>query len=184
MFNMNNLNMNNLKTNTHSSESESETETETENSINDLSNKLPTELPTELSTDSEDNNFTIQNTVNGENDIEIMKKLVNMCVKYENDLVKINLAKKTITEKLKKTKAALAPFMEKKDIDFINVNPKDGGGKIKYNKTKVYKSLSKKTLINLFNAYFGDEQKTKDIIKFLYDNREYKEVKKITKTKK
>ena len=152
-----------------------------ENSITDLSND---KLLTELSTDSEDNNSTIQNTINSENDIEIMKKLVNMCVKYENDLVKINVAKKTITEKLKKTKAALAPFMEKKDIDFINVNPKDGGGKIKYNKTKVYKSLSKKTLINLFNAYFGSEEKTKEIIKFLYDNREYKEVKKITKTKK
>ena len=171
---MNHLNMNHLKNNTHSSESE--TETETENSINDLSNKLPTEL----STDSEDDNFTIQNTINSENDINIMKKLVNMCVKYESDLAKINEAKKTITEKLKKTKAALAPFMEKKEIDFINVNPQMGGGKIKYNKTKVYKSLSKKTLINLFNAYFGDEQKTKEIIKFLYDNREYKEVKKLS----
>ena len=107
-----------------------------------------------------------------------------MCVKYENDLIKINEVKKTLTDKLKKTKAALAPFMEKKEIDFINVNPQMGGGKIKYNKTKVYKSLSKKTLINLFNAYFGSEEKTKEIIKFLYDNREYKEVSKITKTKK
>jgi len=160
--------------------SETDTESEEYNNMNSINN-----LSTDLSTDSEDNNPTIQNTINsGENDIEIMKKLVNMCVKYENDLVKINEAKKTITEKLKKTKTALAPFMEKKDIDFINVNPQMGGGKIKYNKTKVYKSLSKKTLINLFNAYFGDEQKTKDIVKFLYDNREYKEVKKITKTKK
>ena len=154
-------------------ESDSEIEYNNINSINDLS------------TDSEDNNSTIKNTINGgENDIEIMKKLVNMCVKYENDLLKINEVKKTLTDKLKKTKAALAPFMEKKEIDFINVNPQMGGGKIKYNKTKVYKSLSKKTLINLFNAYFGDETKTKDIIKFLYDNREYKEVSKITKTKK
>ena len=161
--------MNNLETDTDSEE----IQYNNMNSINDLS------------TDSEDNNSTIQNTINGgENDIEIMKKLVNMCVKYENDLVKINEAKKTITDKLKKTKAALAPFMEKKEIDFINVNPQMGGGKIKYNKTKVYKSLSKKTLINLFNAYFGDETKTKEIIKFLYDNREYKEVSKITKTKK
>ena len=161
--------MNNLETDTDSEE----IQYNNMNSINDLS------------TDSEDNNSTIQNTINGgENDIEIMKKLVNMCVKYENDLVKINEAKKTITEKLKKTKAALAPFMEKKEIDFINVNPQMGGGKIKYNKTKVYKSLSKKTLINLFNVYFGDETKTKEIIKFLYDNREYKEVSKITKTKK
>ena len=156
--------------------SETDTESEEYNNMNSIN---------DLSTDSEDNNSTIQNTINGgENDIEIMKKLVNMCVKYENDLIKINEVKKTLTDKLKKTKAALAPFMEKKEIDFINVNPQMGGGKIKYNKTKVYKSLSKKTLINLFNAYFGDEQKTKEIIKFLYDNREYKEVSKITKTKK
>jgi|TARA_Y100000589_G_C27186571_1_gene642957 hypothetical protein len=156
--------------------SETDTESEEYNNMNSIN---------DLSTDSEDNNSTIQNTINGgENDIEIMKKLVNMCVKYENDLIKINEVKKTLTDKLKKTKAALAPFMEKKEIDFINVNPQMGGGKIKYNKTKVYKSLSKKTLINLFNAYFGSEEKTKEIIKFLYDNREYKEVSKITKTKK
>jgi len=156
--------------------SETDTESEEYNNMNSIN---------DLSTDSEDNNSTIQNTINGgENDIEIMKKLVNMCVKYENDLIKINEVKKTLTDKLKKTKAALAPFMEKKEIDFINVNPQMGGGKIKYNKTKVYKSLSKKTLINLFNAYFGNEEKTKEIIKFLYDNREYKEVSKITKTKK
>tara|TARA_B100000401_G_C52563306_1_gene604365 strand:- start:82 stop:561 length:480 start_codon:yes stop_codon:yes gene_type:complete len=156
--------------------SETDTESEEYNNMNSIN---------DLSTDSEDNNSTIQNTINGgENDIEIMKKLVNMCVKYENDLIKINEVKKTLTDKLKKTKTALAPFMEKKEIDFINVNPQMGGGKIKYNKTKVYKSLSKKTLINLFNAYFGSEEKTKEIIKFLYDNREYKEVSKITKTKK
>lgn len=162
--------MNHLETNT---ESDSEIEYNNINSINDLS------------TDSENNDTTINNTISGgEDDITVMKKLVNMCVKYESDLVKINEVKKTITDKLKKAKAALAPFMEKKEIDFINVNPQMGGGKIKYNKTKVYKSLSKKTLINLFNAYFGDESKTKEVIKFLYDNREYKEVSKITKTKK
>lgn len=162
--------MNHLETNT---ESDSEIEYNNINSINDLS------------TDSENNDTTINNTISGgEDDITVMKKLVNMCVKYESDLVKINEVKKTITDKLKKAKTALAPFMEKKEIDFINVNPQMGGGKIKYNKTKVYKSLSKKTLINLFNAYFGDESKTKEVIKFLYDNREYKEVSKITKTKK
>ena len=65
--------MNNLETDTDSEE----IQYNNMNSINDLS------------TDSEDNNSTIQNTINGgENDIEIMKKLVNMCVKYENDLIK------------------------------------------------------------------------------------------------
>ena len=139
----------------------------------------------DLSTDSENNDTTINNTISGgENDIEIMKKLTNLCIKYEQDLEKINKYKKILSEKLKKTKSVLAPYMEKKEIDFININPTMGGGKLKYNKTKVYKSLSKKSLINLFNAYFGDEKKTQEIVKFLYDNREYKEVRKIVKTKK
>ena len=104
----------------------------------------------DLSTDSENNDNTLQNTITGgENDIIIMKKLVNMCVKYENDLVKINAAKKTITEKLNKAKTALIPFMEKKEVDFININEQSGGGKLKYNKTKSYKALTKKNLINL-----------------------------------
>jgi len=154
-------------------ESDSEPEFNNVNTINDLS------------TDSENNDTTINNTIGGgENDIEIMKNLTNLCIKYEKDLEKINKYKKILSEKLKKTKNALAPYMEKKEIDFININPTMGGGKLKYNKTKVYKSLSKKSLINLFNAYFGDENKTQEIVKFLYDNREYKEVSKIVKTKK
>lgn len=140
---------------------------------------------TDLSTDSENNDTILNNTISGgENDIEIMKKLTNICVKYEQDLEKINKCKKIITEKLKKTKIALAPFMEKKEIDFININPTMGGGKLKYNKTKVYKSLSKKNLINLFNVFFNNEKKANELLKFLYENREYKEVNKITKTKK
>ena len=106
--------MNHFETNT---ESDSEIEYNNINSINDLS------------TDSENNDTTINNTISGgEDDLTIMKKLVNMCVKYESDLVKINEVKKTITDKLKKAKTALAPFMEKKEIDFINVNPQMGGG--------------------------------------------------------
>ena len=156
-----------------------ETNTESDNEYTSLNNIQ------DLSTDSENNDNTLQNTISGgENDIIIMKKLANMCVKYENDLVKINAAKKNITEKLNKAKKALIPFMEKKEVDFININEQSGGGKLKYNKTKTYKSLTKKNLINLFDAYFGDKQKTEDLVKFLYSNREYKEVRKITKTKK
>tara|TARA_Y100000591_G_scaffold268365_1_gene242566 strand:+ start:181 stop:663 length:483 start_codon:yes stop_codon:yes gene_type:complete len=156
-----------------------ETNSESDNEYTGLNNIQ------DLSTDSENNDNTLQNTITGgENDIIIMKKLANMCVKYENDLVKINAAKKNITEKLNKAKKALIPFMEKKEVDFININEQSGGGKLKYNKTKTYKSLTKKNLINLFDAYFGDKQKTEDLVKFLYSNREYKEVRKITKTKK
>ena len=134
----------------------------------------------DLSTDSSENEIVLNN----ENDIETMKKLVDLCVKYENDLKKINSLKKTISDKLKKTQNALIPYMENKEIDHINLNTNLGGGKIKYNNTKVYGSLSKKKLTELINVYFKNDETTKKLIKFLYDNREYKYVKKIVKTKK
>lgn len=145
----------------------------TQNNINDLS------------TDSSENETLndIQKTSNAD-DITIMKKLVDLTVKYENDLKKINEMKKVITNKLKKAKEQLVPYMQKKEIDHINLNQQYGGGKIKYNKTKVYSSLSKKKMTELLNAYFKNEQETKKIIKFLYDNREFKYVNKIVKTKK
>jgi hypothetical protein len=149
---------------------ENETNYDTMNNINDLS------------TDSSENE-EICNT-QGDDDITAMKKLVDLCVTYENDLKKINTMKKTITNKLKKTKEALIPYMQKNEIDHINLNPQYGGGKIKYNKTKVYSSLSKKRMGELLNAYFKNEQQAKQVIKFLYDNREFKFVNKIIKTKK
>lgn len=149
---------------------ENETNYDTMNNINDLS------------TDSSENE-EICNT-QGDDDITAMKKLVDLCVTYENDLKKINTMKKTITNKLKKTKEALIPYMQKNEIDHINLNPQYGGGKIKYNKTKVYSSLSKKRMGELLNAYFKNEQQAKQVIKFLYDNREFKFVNKIVKTKK
>ena len=73
-----------------------ETNTESDNEYTGLNNIQ------DLSTDSENNDNTLQNTITGgENDIIIMKKLANMCVKYENDLVKINAAKKKYNRKIK-----------------------------------------------------------------------------------
>ena len=149
---------------------DNETNYDTMNNINDLS------------TDSSENE-DLCNT-QGDDDITAMKKLVDLCVTYENDLKKINTMKKTITNKLKKAKEALVPYMQKNEIDHINLNQQYGGGKIKYNKTKVYSALSKKRMGELLNAYFKNEQQAKQVIKFLYENREFKYVNKIVKTKK
>ena len=74
----------------------------------------------DLSTDSSENETLneIQNTNNGD-DLTIMKKLVDLTVKYENDLKKLNDMKKVITNKLKKAKEQLVPYMQKKEIDLI-----------------------------------------------------------------
>ena len=39
-------------------------------------------------------------------------------------------------------------------------------------------------MTELFKAYFKNEEQAKQIIKFLYDNREFKFVNKVVKTKK
>ena len=155
---------------------ETDSESEKHSTLNNIN---------DLSTDSSDNETlnTIQ-TNNNLDDLTIMKKLVDLTVKYENELKKINDMKKTITTKLQKTKEQLIPYMKKREIDHINLNPQYGGGKIKYNISKVYSSLSKKKMTELFNAYFKNEEQTTQIIAFLYNNREFKYVNKIVKTKK
>ena len=134
----------------------------------------------ELSTDSSENEVE----VNHVDDIAKMKHLVNLCVKYENEIEKLNTLKKAITVKLQKAKTDLIPYMKKKDIDHINLNEDLGGGKIKYSQSKVYSNFTKKKLVELLNAYFKNEEQAKQVIKFLYDNRECKEVNKVVKTKK
>ena len=76
------------------------------------------------------------------------------------------------------------PLMEKNDVDFINIKNNDGGGKLKYNKTKKYNSLSKKYLLNILNIYFKNETLAQELMSFIYNNREYKNKVNITKTKK
>ena len=76
------------------------------------------------------------------------------------------------------------PLMEKNEVDFINIKNNDGGGKLKYNKTKKYNSLSKKYLLNILNIYFKNENMAKELISFIYNNREYKNKVNISKTKK
>ena len=63
----------------------------------------------ELSTDSSENEVE----VNHVDDIAKMKNLVNLCVKYENEIEKLNTLKKAITVKLQKAKTDLIPYMKK-----------------------------------------------------------------------
>lgn len=126
--------------------------------------------------------------INNQNsDIEIIRKCVDLISKYENDLKKINMIKKITHNKLKQIKDTLCVLMKNQDIDHLNISKDNGGGKIKYKKKKTYTPLSKKHLNNLIPLFFKDHNINLDfnlLIKFLYDNREYKETENLTKTKK
>lgn len=138
----------------------------------------------DLSTDSEDDNLDF--IINSQdNDVLLLNKLIILYNKYENKLNEINKKKKILTSKLNNVKQNIMPLMEKNDVDFININTNNGGGKLKYNKTKKYSNLSKKHLFNLLKTYFNNNTKlAEELVTFLYNNREYKDKVNITKTKK
>ena len=141
-----------------------------------------------ISDDSEDINQINDNNNNNNIDyVELIKKCVNLKLKYENDLKKINMYKKNISEKLKTTNANLTKLMQTTNLDYINISKENGGGKIKYKKKKTYSSISKKHLNNLLPIFFKQININIDcqsLIKFLYDNREFKEKDDIIKTNK
>ena len=134
-------------------------------------------------------------------DKRIIKQLVSQYVKYEEQLVLLNSKKKEIQTQIDTIKKSLVPFMEAQNIDFITIDTSEidsylpsannttpststtTTSKIKYSKVKKYKSFSKKYFINIFEAYFKNEDDAKKLLKFIYDNREYKEVPQIKKDK-
>lgn len=135
-------------------------------------------------------------------DKRIIKQLVSQYVKYEEQLVLLNSKKKEIQTQIDTIKKSLVPFMEAQNIDFITIDTSEidsylpsannttpststttTTSKIKYSKVKKYKSFSKKYFINIFEAYFKNEDDAKKLLKFIYDNREYKEIPQIKKDK-
>tara|TARA_B100000401_G_scaffold438313_1_gene386360 strand:+ start:2027 stop:2518 length:492 start_codon:yes stop_codon:yes gene_type:complete len=137
------------------------------------------------SSDNEEENKVINN--NNISKIELIRKLVDTKIKYENDMKKIKDYTKTLKNKIDTINKQLIPLMKQEDVSFININKDKGGGKIKYNKVKTYSAISKKCLNNLLPIFFKEKNINIDfgeLIKFLYNNREFKESEKLTKTNK
>ena len=137
------------------------------------------------SSDNEEDNKIINN--NSISKLELIRKLVDTKIKYENDMKKIKDYSKTLKNKIDTINKQLIPLMKEQDVSFININPEKGGGKIKYNKVKTYSAISKKCLSNLLPIFFKEQNINIDfneLIKFLYNNREFKENEKLTKTNK
>ncbi len=140
---------------------------------------------TDLSSDGEDDT-TLDTLIetNSDNDVNLLNKLTLLYNKYEKQLNDVNTKKKKLTTKLENIKKAILPLMKKNEVDFININSNNGGGKFKYNKTKRYKGLSKKYLHNILQIYFKNEQMAQEVCKFIYSNRESKDHVYLSKTKK
>ena len=140
---------------------------------------------TDISSDS-DNDTTLDTLIQtkSDNDVNLLNKLTMLYNKYEKKLKDTNEKKKKLTTKLENIKKTILPLMKKNEVDFININSNNGGGKFKYNKTKRYKGLSKKYLHNILQICFKNEQMAKELCKFIYNNRECKEHVYLSKTKK
>ena len=156
-----------------------------ESSYNESYNYNNENFITDLSTDS-DNDTTLNTIIetNSDNDVNLLNKLTIIYNKYEKKLNDVNIKKKKLTTKLENIKKTILPLMKKNEVDFININNNNGGGKFKYNKTKKYKGISKKYLENVLQVYFKNQQMAKDLCNFIYTNREFKDHVYLSKTKK
>tara|TARA_B000000475_G_C15976369_1_gene439113 strand:+ start:941 stop:1429 length:489 start_codon:yes stop_codon:yes gene_type:complete len=156
-----------------------------ESSETDTSNESENQIYESES--SEDlNQLNNNNNNNTLSDIELIRKLVDLKLKYELDTVKLKKHLKIIKSKMDEINKQLIILMKKQEATHININNEKGGGKIKYKKTKSYSSISKKCLNNLLPIFFKQYNiniDTNELIKFLYQNREFKELEKLTKTK-
>lgn len=154
-----------------------------ESSETDTSNESENQI---YESESSEELNQLNNNNNTLSDIELIRKLVDLKLKYELDTVKLKKHLKIIKSKMDQINKQLIILMKKQEATHININDEKGGGKIKYKKTKSYSSISKKCLNNLLPIFFKQYNiniDTNELIKFLYQNREFKELEKLTKTK-
>jgi len=99
---------------------------------------------------------------------EQLVSIIKEWVKLDNDIKKlqqeINIRKKEKT----KTTASLISVMKENQIDCFDL--KDG--QLLYTKKHVKKPITKKILLNILNAYYGDFMKASEVNDFILNSRE------------
>ena len=104
-------------------------------------------------------------------DLIDFKSSVKTWIELDDDI-------KTLTEALKdrkKKKDELTPDLMKfmNSYQISDLNTKDG--QLKFSKTNVAKSLSKKYLMNRIGDFFKNYEKGEEVVNFVYENREKEE---------
>jgi predicted nucleic acid-binding Zn-ribbon protein len=108
--------------------------------------------------------------------LEEFKKKVQIWLKLDNDVKRLNDALKERRKKKNKLNEEIMEFMDKYHFDDLNTDK----GIIKYKKSSVKTPLSQKIIKEKLNELFENDDNTKEKINDIFDNREKIEKNKLT----
>ena len=100
------------------------------------------------------------------------KEDVQLWLKLDDDIKKLNEAMKERKNKKNEITPKLLDFMENHNINDLNTND----GNLKFQKSLRSKPLSKKYLINRLGDFYKSIEKSEKIVNFIYNNREKTEI--------
>ena len=100
------------------------------------------------------------------------KEDVQLWLKLDDDIKKLNEAMKERKNKKNEITPKLLDFMENHNINDLNTND----GNLKFQKSLRSKPLSKKYLINRLGDFYKSMEKSEKVVNFIYNNREKTEI--------
>jgi prefoldin subunit 5 len=98
-----------------------------------------------------------------------LKRIITDWVRIDNEIRELQKQQNTRKSEKKRISATLMSLMNTQDLDRVNILD----GEIKYVKRNVKKPISKKILMSLLDNYYpNDVDKSRELSKYILDNRD------------
>ena len=94
-------------------------------------------------------------------------------IEYDNEIKKYNDKIKTIKSDKTSLEVDILSHIENNNLKNNVFNLPSYSSKLQYNSNKSYETMTNKFLLDNFTKYFKDENKAKELLEFLKNNRKY-----------
>ena len=94
-------------------------------------------------------------------------------VEYDNQIKQYNEKIKSIKSDKSTLEVNILSHIENNDLKNNVFNLSSYSSKLQYNSNKSYETMTNKYLLDNFNKYFNDENKAKELLEFLKNNRKF-----------
>ena len=94
-------------------------------------------------------------------------------IEYDNEIKKYNDKIKTIKSDKISLEVDILSHIENNNLKNNVFNLPSYSSKLQYNSNKSYENMTNKFLLDNFTKYFKDENKSKELLEFLKNNRKY-----------
>tara|TARA_Y100000389_G_scaffold193477_1_gene222283 strand:- start:211 stop:555 length:345 start_codon:yes stop_codon:yes gene_type:complete len=94
-------------------------------------------------------------------------------IEYDNEIKKYNDKVKSIKSEKSTLEVDILTHIENNNFKNKVFNLQSYSSKLQYNSNKSYETMTNKFLLENFNKYFNDENKAKELLDFLKNNRKF-----------